>query len=477
MARSVHPAVAKSFESRSSGILVPRGSSSGTGTGTGQATIGRRAFLRNLAAAGGIAAFPALLSACGGGGGDASGSAATGATGGSEAAGGGEIGTVTVGSNYSDQVPRDALAEVFSAFESDNPGATVDVNTVDHNTFQEQINNYLQGRPDDVFSWFAGYRMQFFAERGLATPITDVWEEIGGSYSDALKQASTAQDDQFFIPFYYYPWAVFYRPSVFEERGYETPTTLDEFVTLCESMQSDGLVPIAFADQDGWPAMGTFDYLNMRINGFDYHMSLMAGEEAWDSAEVKEVFNTWAELLPFHQEAALGRTWQEAAQSLVNKESGMYLLGMFVGQQFVDQDPDDLDFFAFPEINSEHGQKAVEAPIDGWMLAREPENEAGAKALLRYMATAEAQQTYLGSDPNNIAASDDADTSNYSALQQKAVELIGAAESISQFMDRDTRPDFASTVMIPALQEFIQNQDTDTVTRQIEQQKQTIFTS
>lgn len=162
-----------------------------------------------------------------------------------------------------------------------------------------------------------------------------------------------------FVPFYYYPWAVFYRPSVFEERGDTTPTTLDEFVTLSETMQSDGLVPLAFADQadqDGWPAMGTFDYLNMRTNGFDFHMSLMAGEEAWDSQQVKDVFNTWAELLPFHQEAALGRTWQEAAQSLVNKEAGMYLLGMFVGQQFTDQDPDDLDVLA-----GDHPQRALVA--------------------------------------------------------------------------------------------------------------------
>ena len=45
----------------------------------------------------------------------------------------------------------------------------VKVNTVDHNTFQEQINSYLQGKPDDVFTWFAGYRMQFFAQKGLAT--------------------------------------------------------------------------------------------------------------------------------------------------------------------------------------------------------------------------------------------------------------------------------------------------------------------
>ena len=69
-------------------------------------------------------------------------------------------------------------------------GTKVDLNAVDHNTFQESINTYLQGTPDDVFTWFAGYRMQYFAAQGLAHEISDVWSEVGANYSDAFKAAS-----------------------------------------------------------------------------------------------------------------------------------------------------------------------------------------------------------------------------------------------------------------------------------------------
>jgi multiple sugar transport system substrate-binding protein len=235
------------------------------------------------------------------------------------------------------------------------------------------------------------------------------------------------------------------------------------------------MTPIAFGDKDGWPAMGTFDYINMRTNGYDFHKSLMAGEAAWDGPEVKAVFETWRELLPYHSEGALGRTWQDAAQTL-NKESAMYLLGSFVGQQFEGEAFEDLDFFPFPEINSEHAQDAVEAPIDGFMLSKDPKNEAAALALLEYLGGAEAQNTYLKSDPNNVATNNEADTSGYNALQKKSAELISGAKQISQFLDRDTRPDFASTVMIPALQDFIKNpDDIDGLTSSIEQQKKTIF--
>ena len=109
-------------------------------------------------------------------------------------------GTVTVGSNQSDAVPKAAVQSVMDAFAKANPGTNVKINTVDHNSFQENINNYLQGSPDDVFTWFAGYRMQFFAEKGLAGDISDVWKNITGM-SDALKKASTGADGkQYFVP-------------------------------------------------------------------------------------------------------------------------------------------------------------------------------------------------------------------------------------------------------------------------------------
>jgi multiple sugar transport system substrate-binding protein len=439
-------------------MMSPRSYGAG---GISAMAMRRRTLLKGMLGAGALAASAPILAACGGD---------------SGSGGGGGGGTVTFGSNWSDEVPKKGIQAMLDGWTK----GKVDINTVDHNSFQENINNYLQGGPDDVFGWFAGYRMQFFAEQGLIGDISDVWSDIGGGFSDAMKQQSTGKDGkQYFVPIYYYPWAVFYRKSVWQEKGYEAPATMDDFTTLAGQMKKDGLNPIAFGDSDGWPAMGTFDYLNMRINGYDFHVQLMAGEKAWNSNEVKTVFDTWKGLLPLHQPDSLGRTWQEAAQSLLKKESGMYLLGMFVGQQFPEgAERDDLDFFPFPEIDSAIGTDAVEAPIDGVMMAPRPRNEDGARELLRYIGSAKAEDIYLKSDPNNIGAHNDADTSGYNALQKKGEELVSKAKSISQFLDRDTRPDFASTVMIPSLQEFIRNpNDIDGLTKKIEDQKASIFGS
>jgi multiple sugar transport system substrate-binding protein len=427
--------------------------------------VSRRVLLRGALGAGTLLATPTLLSACGGDSGTAAGGKAT--------------GTVTLGSNQSDAVPKAAIQSVMDAFEKANSGLTVKINTIDHNSFQENINNYLQGSPDDVFMWFAGYRMRFFASKGLAGDVSEAWKNIQGM-TDALKKSSTGDDGkQYFVPSTYYPWALFYRRSVFDQYGYEVPKTLDELTALGAQMKKDGLVPIAFGDKDGWPAMGTFDQLNLRINGYDFHVSLMAGEEAWNSDKVKKVFDTWAGLLPLHQPDSLGRTWQEAAQTLQQKKAGTYLLGAFVAQQFEKgAEQDDLDFFNFPEIDPAIGSDAIEAPIDGYMMSKRPKNEAGAFKLLTYVGSAEAQNIVVKADPSVIATNEQADQSGYTALQKKSVEFVKSAKSIAQFMDRDTRPDFASTVMIPAIQQFIKNpKDIDGLVNSIEKQKQSIFAS
>ncbi|MFN8621882.1 MAG: extracellular solute-binding protein [Chloroflexota bacterium] len=379
------------------------------------------------------------------------------------AAGAAAQGTVTFGSNYSDEVPKNAMQAALD-YCAGVTGDTYTVNTVDHGTFQDQISSYLQGAPDDVFTWFAGYRMRFFADQGLSQPISDVWTDIAGNFTDAFKGASTGNDgEQYFVPFYNYPWVVIYNKKLWDEKGYTIPTTLDEFTALATKMQADGLVPLAFADKDGWPAMGTFDILNMRLNGYQFHIDLMAGKESWTDPRVTKVFETWKTLLPFSQEGALGRTWQEAAQDMIAGKAGMYFLGTFAGEQASEADRANLDFFPFPALGTEYDKEmGIDAPIDGFMLSKSTANVDGAKNLLKCLGTADAEKAFLTVSPNSVGAAKDFDTSIYNQFQKRSAEIIAGAGAIAQFLDRDTRPDFAGpNGMQGFLQDFLGNPDQD----------------
>ena len=421
----------------------------------------RRSVLRGIGLSGLAVGGASMLAACGGDdAGPTSGSGATVKFGINEAEGSGPA--------------YDRLKAIADAYTKQSD-TKVELNAVDHNTFQESVNTYLQGTPDDVFTWFAGFRMAQFAEAGLIADVSDQWPIDG--LNDSFKQASTAPDGkQYFVPVSYYPWALFYRKSIFEKNGWTPPETNNDFMELMKDMQGKGLTPIAFGDKDGWPAMGTFDILNMRLNGFDYHMSLMAGEEQWDSDEVKGVFETWRTLLPFHQADPLGRTWQEAATSMAKGESGMYLLGTFVIDAVGDA-ADDLDFFTFPELDPAIGADALDAPIDGFCVSAAGKNQEAGKAMAKWLGSAAAADAgNEGADAPFIAANEGASTSTYTDLQKKSVEVVGAAANIAQFMDRDTNADFANTVMIPSIQAFLKDpEDIDGVTASIQEQAASIF--
>src|SRR5438552_5632344 len=160
-------------------------------------SLSRRDVLKGMAGVAGIAATSSLLAACGGGASPSAAAsqsaAASASTGGSPSAAASVGGSVTLGSNYSDTVPMGVLKGIVDTF-TKNTGVQVKINTVSHGPFQDNISSYLQATPDDVFTWFSGFRMRFFAAQGLATDISDVWGSIGSHYGDAFKIGSTGDD-------------------------------------------------------------------------------------------------------------------------------------------------------------------------------------------------------------------------------------------------------------------------------------------
>src|ERR1035437_6801775 len=136
-------------------------------------------------------------------------------------------------------------------------------------------------------------------------------------------------------------------------------------------------------------------------------------------------------------------------------------LPAYPGAQLVKKDKDndaankttvlaDIDFFPFPFFgNSFDAENALDAPIDIWMASAKSQSLqadlANAKAYLAFWAKGSTQVLMYKASPGFIPAASDADTSGYDVLTAKAVAIVSKATKITQFLDRDTRPDFAGT--------------------------------
>ncbi|MEM8709051.1 MAG: twin-arginine translocation signal domain-containing protein, partial [Actinomycetota bacterium] len=89
--------------------------------------VSRRGVIKGGAAAGGLVAMTPLLAACGD---DEEGGSFSGSIGDAS-------GTLSIGSNASDDAPKAGLAAVVASYPNENVDVTI--NTLDHNTYQENI--------------------------------------------------------------------------------------------------------------------------------------------------------------------------------------------------------------------------------------------------------------------------------------------------------------------------------------------------
>ena len=425
--------------------------------------ISRRTVLKGAGAAAGLAAGGAFLAACGGD------DAATDAT--TEEV----TGPVAFGARTVDELPTQQLRAVLDAFTAAT-GIEYTYNATESNAFQDNLSQYLQGTPDDVFQWMAGFRMQFFADQGLLVDISDVWAEAGGAFTEGYKGASSGGDgNQYFVPFTWYPWGILYRPSVWAEVGVDPASvvTWADFMDANAKFQAAGITPIALGNKGGWEAMGTWSLINMRTNGFQFHVDLLAGREKWTDDRVKQTFANWQETFQYQNSNPLDLEWDGAAQLLLQKNAAMQIMGAFAAEVFInssDEDYADLAILPFPEIDPANGRDAIEAPIDGFCIAANGTNAAAGKELAKYLMSKEAIDTYASVAPA-LGASSEQDTSGFDPFRLQQVELVQNAKHIAQFLDRDSRPDFAGPIVGPAFQSFLQNPaDVDSICENLQAQ-------
>ena len=371
-------------------------------------------------------------------------------------------GPIAFGARTVDESPTKQMQALIAAYTA-KTGTEVTYNATESNAFQDNLSQYLQGTPDDCFQWMAGYRMQFFAAQGLLVDLSDVWNEIGDQFNESYKIASTGLDGkQYFVPQSWYPWALHFRKSMMAEVGMnpEDIYNWDDFMMALEELKGKGLIGLAAGDKGGWEAMGTFDILNARINGYQFHVDLLAGREKWTDARTREVFAYWEKLLPYQNTNVLDLEWDGAMQLLLQKQAGFFHMGSWFGANFKEQseeDYNDLWVVPFPEINPDHARDTIDAPIDGWCVAVNGANVDGGKDLIKFAGDKEGMQAMLDTGVPMTSANKNQDTSAYDAFQTQQLAVMNEAKYITQFLDRDTRADFAGPSVGPAIQSWFKD--------------------
>jgi multiple sugar transport system substrate-binding protein len=384
-------------------------------------------------------------------------------------------GELVLNSDHSDPAPKKAMEELIADFEAANPDIKVKWNNFDHEGYKSAIRNFLTADAPDVAAWYAGNRMAPFVKAGLFEPVDDVWDANG--FNEQLKSASasmTIDGKKWGVPYTYYQWGIYYNKDVYKKAGAEVPKNWAEFVANCEKFKAAGIDCLTTGTKALWPGAGIFDYMNLRVNGYEFHMDLANGKVPWTDAKVKATFAEWAKIVPYITANHAAIDWQEAAALLSQGKAANYVMGNFAVATFKEggMTNDTLGFMVFPEITPGI-PRAEEAPTDTFHIPAGAKNKEDAKKFLAYLGSPGAQtkmNATLGQLPTNNKS-----TVGDDPFIKAGFEMLSSAYALAQFFDRDAPADMAKAGM-EGFQEFmVKAENIDAILERLEKVRQKVY--
>jgi multiple sugar transport system substrate-binding protein/raffinose/stachyose/melibiose transport system substrate-binding protein len=360
---------------------------------------------------------------------------------------------VNISHYFSGELNQDNLNTVMANF-TEETGISVVDSPIGHEDFKAGIlAGVASGVLPDVFSYWAGARVQFVVDAGALQPIDAMWDAAGlddvvpAGVADA---ATLYNGERYFVPFNIHYAALFYNPKVWAEAGIEVPDTWAGLLEAFAEFEMQGIDPIALGSKFRWPGQFWFDYLLLRTAGPDYRNALMAGDASYEDAEVVHAMTVWQSLIDagYFVDGANAYDWVDAADQVANGEAAVTLMGTWIGGYWKGQElvpGEDYDFFEFPPVHPHLHIDVPQAgvgPIDGWVMTANAD-AASAGALMEYLVSDVDTQTLWNTSYGSISPNVNVDPMAYDVVAAKAGASIANAAVYAFNYDLATTPPVA----------------------------------
>ncbi|MEC8844878.1 MAG: extracellular solute-binding protein, partial [SAR324 cluster bacterium] len=344
---------------------------------------------------------------------------------------------------------------IIPTFEKENPDIKVEMTIYDHEAYKTQIRNFLPAEPPDVVNWFSGNRMKFFVNQGLFEDVSDVWDQNNlHNELAAARSTMTVDGKQWGVPTTYYQWGFYYRKDIFAKYGLGEPRSMADLMNIFETLKKNGVTPIAIGTKYLWTAAGWFDFLNLRINGYDFHMALMDGEVSYEDQRLDRVFDVWGEIAKsgYYIDNHASYSWQEGMAPMINGDAAMYLLGNFIIPDLMREGLEGkIGYFQFPVIDGSV-RTYEEAPTDSMHIPARAKNKKDARRFLAFLGRADIQK--IIADASGMLSTNNQSPPPTDEFLKIGFKVLSESAGLAQFYDRDTPPEMAKEGM-KGFQEFM----------------------
>ena len=296
-----------------------------------------------------------------------------------------------------------------------------------------------------------------FIDSDMLMDISDFdgLKDIKQAYLDIDKNLEfVPEDGTYAVPYVANAAGILYNKEMFEENGWEIPTTWDEFIELLDTIKASGQRPLYFGFKDTWTCLAPWNALAVGLAPSDVCQQVNKGETTF-SKEYPQVAEKMLELLNYGEDGPFGYGYNDACTAFANGESAMYTIGSYAIPQIKSVNPDmNIGSFTFPANDSE-ADNVLNSGIDlQFSVLKESENKEAAYEVLDFLMDHDSIQLYL-------------DAQNAVPCKDEDFALAPELEDMKPYIQDNRMADYQdhyypSEMAVDAqIQTFLINQDVD----------------
>lgn len=237
-----------------------------------------------------------------------------------------------------------------------------------------------------------------FLDAGLFENIEDVeaLDTIKDGYKEIDKNLEfIPQEGVYALPFASNAAGILYNKEMFEEHGWEVPTTWSEFQELCKQIEAEGIQPLYAGYKDTWTTLAPWNAIAVTLADPDVAAKVNRGETTFAEA-YKETAEKTKDLLQYIEKNPYAYSYADASTAFANGESAMWAIGSYAIPQIKSVNPDmEIDSFVFPASDNAE-DNVLNSGVDiQFSIMKDSDNKEAAKEVLEYLNSDEVISMYL----------------------------------------------------------------------------------
>ena len=250
----------------------------------------------------------------------------------------------------------------------------------------------------DILGIGGDINYSYFIDSDILADVSDFdWlSEVNQGYVDILEGLEfVPTEGTYGVPYVANAAGILYNREMFKEHGWEIPTTWEELMTLCDTIQSEGILPFYFGFKDVWTCLAPWNSLAVDLAPADVCQQVNAGKTEF-SKEYKETAEKMLQLVQYGEEGPFAYGYNDACTAFANGESAMFAIGSYAVPQIKSVNPDmDIDSFVTPGSDSADGNTLNSGVDLMFAVTEDCENKEAAYEVIRFLMEDENIQAYL----------------------------------------------------------------------------------